>query len=88
MQTLRKWHNTKLQGSDYEAFFISKSHQFKQYPLNMYKLNRACLRIQHAWAMYHLRKNGEKLEDLFAVNIAECKVDGLIELEKTPEAEA
>ena len=68
MQTIRKWHKTNSKGSDYEAYFISKSNEFKKYTSNMYLLNRACLKIQHAFYKYKMRVNGEKDDHLLNVN--------------------
>jgi len=84
MQTLWKWQNAKLKGSDYEAYFISKSNEFKKYTSNMYILNRACLRIQHAFFKSLALKRNEKLEEIVQINIADCKVEGLIEEESSP----
>ena len=49
MNPLQKWTNSKVTGPEYERYFISKSAEFKRYTSNMYILNRAALKIQHAF---------------------------------------
>jgi len=50
----------------------------------MYILNRACLRIQHAFFKSLTLKRNENLEEIVQINIADCKVEGLIEEESSP----
>ena len=49
MKPVRKWRSSKVTGPQYEKHFIAKSSEFKRYPSNMYILNRAALKIQHAF---------------------------------------
>lgn len=42
------------------------------------------MKIQHAFFKCLAKKRNEKLEELHQINIADCKIDGLIELDVSP----
>ncbi len=46
-KTVFRWFNAKLTGEEMNRQLISLQFKFKKYPLNIFALNRAALKIQH-----------------------------------------
>jgi hypothetical protein len=81
MKTFKRWNTSKLSGKDYETFFLSKSSLFKKYTPNMYILNRACLKIQHAYVQWRIKKNPEEVVE------EETKIVSLLPIGRNYESE-
>ena len=55
MQTINRWHKSPYSGHAYEAFFISRSREFRRYKWSMYLMNHAALIIQHNFFKWKAR---------------------------------